>query len=226
MPKPLSEIYPTAFMQFDPDAILENEELAARVAAVLNESNNLELELGYSLTRLLKTQPLVGVGIYQAVYTGSLKRNVLLLAGEQALSPIEQAIFATLVDLVKGIGERRNKIAHAIWGWSAQVPDALLAIQPLDLLKYGVHWREFDPDTDPYEVIQEPLSAKDVQVYVQQDFTELMSDILAIGVLFETFWAWKHQGSVVNDKSYRKLSSRPEIHAKLSRLQKGRKKKT
>jgi hypothetical protein len=215
MPKLLSELDPNLTGLFYPGAILESPKLAAWLAVVINTWSALEIELGRSLTSVLHTQPNVGLAIYEGLYTTSARRGVLQLAARAHFGrdSAEAKVFCEILGLLKERAEDRNVIAHAIWGYSPQVPNALLRASQMKVLRQDVAEALYDPTSNG--PMPPPFSRDDIEVFYEEDFAGIFRRTVQIEKLFSWFWKWAKE-SPSRDEWRTMLCSEPRIAKILS----------
>jgi hypothetical protein len=216
MPKRLSTATTTT-ISFTIESVLENREMAAWMAVVMNAWSNLEIELGRSLATFLGTQPKVGLAIYEAIYSGPLRRSVLMKVAKASDSgELEAKVFCELVNLLKELGEDRNKVAHGIWGYSLQHPNALLRISQEAVLE-----NEVAQMAAPGQAILGAYS-DNIEVYDKDDLVAIYFRILHLEKLFNLFWHWNDPGHPLRDGWRQQLCDEPRLAEILSPPKRGR----
>ncbi len=223
MPKLLRDVKPDAGSDFQPGAISRNPELAALFAVVANHWTRLELELGRTLAEFLHTQPEIGVEIYGSITSITAKLALVARTAAVANPPLtdtEHRVLGALLQMLKQLYEKRNIIEHGMWGYSAQLPDALLRIKLLDFLRWDVmaqqqiQLQKWDP---VYPRIGMAFPNQVVDVYYKDDFTQLVEQLYNLGTAFSDFRLWRDpRQSHAHDVLHQRLCTLPQIREILS----------
>tara|TARA_B100000678_G_scaffold202315_1_gene170228 strand:+ start:548 stop:1162 length:615 start_codon:yes stop_codon:yes gene_type:complete len=201
MPQPLSTVVPEAGMiigQTGDRAVSRHPELATMFAEAISTWSSVEFELlKFYLNMFGGAESLVATA-YLALTTSSAKLNVILAVGEKRMVPKHYKVLQAILSIVKSREKARNKLAHRVWGYSIELPDALLLADPAHLLAL-------------------PATAKDVFVYKAADFKSIISDneelaswIIDLGIMHQ------YRGDQQADRLYEELSEQPDIALKLS----------
>jgi hypothetical protein len=214
MPNRLSNVKAGAQSSFADDAPSKNPEMAAKILMVLSAWAKLDAEMGLVFARFLHTEAHIGVAIYNTLGGLHAQDAAMKTAAAQVLTEEEMDLLMALLRLAKGPRNNRNEIAHGVWGYSNDVPDALLLLSPKDSNKLrgdmAAVWEQFKKD--PQKVgpallrrIREPVS-KDIWVYRPADTDELQRKATEAYGLWDTFthFFWPNS-SAEGDVAHRQL---------------------
>lgn len=113
-------------MEISPEAFSKRPELANRVMQIVATWSVIETDL-FGLTALfLKADFQLVINMLWAI-SGSHGRDAAMnAAAKYALSGDELQVFETIAQQARKCRNRRNEFVHNIWGWSEELPDALL----------------------------------------------------------------------------------------------------
>ena len=139
---------------------------------------------------------------YLAIETQSAKTQAIRAVAQNVLDGKHFSLLAAVLAVAKTAQKSRDKLAHHIWGYSPDLPDALLLIDPKSMARR-----------------QEPREMReDVMVYRERDFAdiiELNHRICRWGQSIR-FILIDHPGNR-EGRLYDKLCAEPEIREKLDR---------
>jgi hypothetical protein len=144
---PLSKIAPKAKITFDPRVMGAKTDLAAKVAECIAEYAEIEYWLGVALVLILgrdytdpewhgplRADAKVALSMYLEVENHAAQVRMLKAAAAAGLPPHHVDVLDCVLSLARAVMKERNKLAHWNWGWSLDVPDGLLLIEPTQKL--------------------------------------------------------------------------------------------
>ena len=129
-PQPVSSKRRDAKIDLDPIALRRHAELAPRISDVIAYWARIESVLGTILGRMLGTHARPSIAMYEAIRSTQTQMDVLEAAAKVALAPENFEVFSPLMVVVKRAGNKRNKVAHWLWGDSDAFPDDLILVDP------------------------------------------------------------------------------------------------
>jgi hypothetical protein len=183
MPNPLSNVTPNAKPNFEPDAAIKRPRLAANAFRAISEWSSVDAELGHLLVTFLKSDYRVGLEIYETFTSWGAKRQAVTAAARHALSDDAFAIFDAILNRFKATRNRRNSLAHDIWGYADELPDALLSVEAKHTHRY---WSEFK-DAGAAPVVLHPMNHDLIFVWTRADMEQLLGEIWEAGELLNLF---------------------------------------
>ena len=137
--------------------------------------------------------------VYLALDGSGPKMAAIRAAASAALgaTPERLSLFRALLDIAKTNQKARDKLAHWTWGYSPQLPDALLLVDPKALSL---------------------LDRKDILVYKDTDFEEIISanDRLC-GYCMDFGFVLQDHPANAGNRLFEGLCAQPEIREWLSR---------
>jgi hypothetical protein len=137
MPQPLSKVAPHADVMIHGIGVRlfieQRPKLAPYAMEVIAGWSSVEASLVQIFMRLVGGNKADAAVMYLALDGDGPKRAVFKALAEQKFSGHKQEIFKSLMKRVSSIGLERNKIAHWTWGYSPNLPDALLLVDPRDI---------------------------------------------------------------------------------------------
>jgi hypothetical protein len=223
MPNPLTKVKADAKITFSYGAPAKNPELCAQVLMVLSAWGKLDTEMGVVFASFLNTQAEIGVAIYNQLTNLNTQDAAMRAAASLVLDKNKMDLFLALMKIAKGPRDQRNQIAHGVWGYSEDLPDALLLLNPKIALKFRgqiVAASEFlkslgpkpMPDGMLSRIIGSPRIAEDVWVYRQTDFDEVHKQLVEAIDLWSDFarFIWG-AGSVLDQNNDRVEEARRRL---------------
>lgn len=139
---------------------------------------------------------------YLAIETQSAKTQAIRAVAEQVLSPEHLNLLEAILAVAKSAQKSRDKLAHHVWGFSPDLSDALLLIDPRVAARQK-DIRDFN---------------KSVMVYRENDFIDIIernNRICGWGLTFQ-FILGDHPANREGEL-YDELCAEPEIREKLDR---------
>ncbi len=136
MPKPLSHVSPNASYRVgdvDDDPLTQRPKLAVMAMQVIASWSLVEIRLTELFVSLLGGLNNNGAIAYRAIDSRHAKSNMINAIASKRLSKENFALLSAIQNLVKSSAKERDKIAHCEWGYSHDLPDALLLKDPKKL---------------------------------------------------------------------------------------------
>ena len=144
--KTLSQVNPKADYSFDPrDVGLKRPYVQARIARVIAIWAGIESLTVNVLLNALGGDIRIASEMFLSVTSGAASRAALKTAIRLGLPPDRAAIFNAIWTISGELVDDRHKLAHWIVGYSKDIPNALLLLDPKDGFRRGAHnltfWR-------------------------------------------------------------------------------------
>ena len=130
MPQPLSRIKPDAKVKLNARVLDDKPEFAKLVAAIFSHWAATEANLNILLIRVLGAAAKPALAMFATLTAQHLQRGALEAAAKAALSDDEFDILKAALAVADGAQAPRNELAHWMWAGSADLPDALLLVDP------------------------------------------------------------------------------------------------
>ncbi len=163
------------------NAVDERPTLSGMVMRVIATWSAIELEFFFLTASFLKTDYDIVTRMLLEITSGDGRRAAMRAAAEHSLSGDASAfaIFEKLDAAARSCRERRNAFAHGKWGYSDELPDALLLWDASDFAEYtmGVnayHYRRevllnAGKKADADKLTLPPIDHSKVMVYRESD---------------------------------------------------------
>ena len=103
---------------------------------VIAEWSILENFMSGLFVTMLGANPGPAIAIYSALTSAAAQRDALRAVASNVMSPDELDVFDAILSLFTSAAKDRNKIAHWIWGYSTDLPDAVLLGDPKAMLAF------------------------------------------------------------------------------------------
>jgi hypothetical protein len=153
---------------------------AQTIAAIFSYSSLIEYRQSLLLVRILGADAAPALAMFGTLIPQHAQLRALEAAAKAALEEREYDVFKAAMSVTAAVQTPRNQLAHWIWAFSAQIPDALLLADPAEG-KEGD--RKFtlaleSGETDP-EVIGNlnKFDPAHVQVYRENDLERARKDL-------------------------------------------------
>jgi len=108
---------------------MERPELAANAFHAIAVWSGVDGTLGKLLVTLLKADYRAVLEIYESLTSWGPKRQAVTAAAKHSLADDEFAVLLAILDRFKSTRNRRNSLAHDIWGCAPELPDAILCVE-------------------------------------------------------------------------------------------------
>jgi hypothetical protein len=168
------------FFQFTSPSLLKRPELAAHIAAISMQWNEIEARVATLLTALLGGEAKTGISIFFAITSDGAKRAAVDAICNLKLPSDSRA---ALQDILHKIGERytdRNTVIHGAWGISPKYPDALLWSDIKEAILLHVDLMSLQGEGNQIARDQRRLAyQKTLRVWKEQDFVAVEDRLLA-----------------------------------------------
>ena len=131
----LSRVRPNAHILFGHDnTMAKRPQAAICVAECISEWSNIEGMLGILLSFLLHAKAKTAMRMYMALENRAAQLRMLESAGDSELSELSEDhrdLFHVLMDkYIRPLMRTRDKLAHWSWGYSLDLPNDLLLMEP------------------------------------------------------------------------------------------------
>lgn len=183
--------------------------------------------LAYILAEMLHSDFEAGVGMYLALSGGEGKRAVLFAAARATLPPEDQLLFQAIMKLTKPARDRRNDFAHHIWGYSKDLPDAVMLVDPRYLVDTRVKGRkntelakEARAKGEQPVLLPADIDRSKVMVYRKADLEESLAHGNQVFGYVQQFWLMLRKVGAPPEHRRKMLLSRPPIQQALEHLSK------
>ena len=135
MPQLLSDVGKGRVIEFGPESPNRNPDLAARILMVTSRWGKLDALIGEIFAKFLGTNADIGAAVYSRLISSNTQEAAMQEAAKLSLDKEQFDFYTAIQKISKRPRNERNKIAHGIWGWSEDLPDALLLQTPKDAIK-------------------------------------------------------------------------------------------
>jgi hypothetical protein len=134
--QPLSRVKPNAITNWGQhDTMARRPRLAVMIAHCIAQWSEVEIHLGALLAFILHANEKAAVAMYAGVENRAAQLRLIDAAAEASLRPRHYAaISALLTSIVRPAVKERDRLAHWTWGYSNELPDALVIANPQSTL--------------------------------------------------------------------------------------------
>lgn len=228
MPQPLSKVTPKATVFVGAEYLRKHQKFSNAVASVTAFWAHSDGNLAAILSFMMKTDIRTGVAMYQALMSAEAKLAALYAAADIALEQWEAILLRAVIQANKASRNQRNDFAHGIWGGAAELPDALLWMDPRVVMDKNVSHRQAEMTADGRRVIRpKGLDHSQIMVWRENDFkTAVKSAEDAYGRLVNFYYLVGYKDdrarkALLNDDQVQRVAaklsreSRPEVQSLL-----------
>ncbi len=171
MPQPIHYSHLISF-DFSPEAILQRPELAAHVAGISAQWNEIEARTAAFLAALLGGEARTGISIFFAITNDGAKRAAIDAISGLKLWPEQREEFQKILRAINERYGERNHAIHGAWGVSPLYPDALLWADIRETVL--LHVELMDERNAPASKKLRLDFQKKIRVWKKQDFTNII----------------------------------------------------
>lgn len=218
---PISRVRPKAVIAFNDitKAMTSRPQLAVKIAECIAEYAEVEFTLGSTLGALLKSEAKTGLAMFVRANSRTAQKAMVSLAAEEVLEPDHLEIFSIIMRVaVNPAMEGRDKLAHWCWGYSPDLPKALLLMDPAHKTK----------DLASYFLMpEEPIKINRDAIFVvtETDLAGTFKKISEARRLLNRFISsiWHRNSDATLAQLRRSLADEPLIRAELHRMREAEK---
>jgi hypothetical protein len=130
--QPLSRVKPDAITNWGQrETMTLRPNLAVKVAQCISHWSEIEVHLGAFLALLLHANEKAALAMYSGLENRSAQLRLITAAAEASLDGAHFDIISVLLSsVIRPAMKERDKLAHWIWGYSHELPEALLITEP------------------------------------------------------------------------------------------------
>lgn len=227
-PQPLSNIKRDATVEIPPVDLTKRPGGALWIASCISAWSAVEFHLGLMMIAFLGKAASPTVAIYVDLIAFRTRIEALIAAAKNTLSDEYYEIFEALISFTRVAAKKRDKLAHHLWTYSCDLPDALLLIDPRDLLPEftnGIAKAIEGKAAKEYFFTEKDIKIDYnlIYVYKMQDFAELYAEFVSISNYHTKFVkATLGKNNSQGRKLFFELSHEPRILEYVSRQRQAR----
>jgi hypothetical protein len=226
---PLSRIKPGARIRRTPDTMATQPKIAQALADCIAAYSEIELNMGLALSTLLSADVKVAMAMYVRVENRTSQGCMIRAAVEAAnISQQQRDVFNAILNqlVVPGMKER-DKLAHWPWGYSPDLPDALLLFKPSGELEQSIALIHEGHEPTPEISQLANLNFDHIFVVTETDLLRIVERLREADSCLRHLWLILHPrlpelSSRMRDEMLRQLTTKPRIKEGLKRLREKR----
>ena len=210
----------------DHQAMIVRPLLATKVAQCVAEWAEIENHLGLLLALLLHANEKAALSMFSSVENRAAQLRMLHAAAESSLTPHHFDVLESLITAcVRPVMKERDKLAHWCWGYSDELPDALLLTEPSNKLRGMLQVSHIQANTGSSNSTIAFESEK-ILVIRSGDLDRLYEKSTRVQTLLRMAMGsvWTANTAQGRDANLQQLSSEPEIQEALTRRREARQK--
>jgi hypothetical protein len=220
-PQPLSRVRPNAIVMASPDAIVLRPKLAPLIAEIIARWADIEANIGSILSYILRAEAAPTAAMLYAIRSSSAQIEMVLAAGSVKLFDPELEIFEAVIQTAKTVAKKRNHIAHHVWAYTTELPEALLLIEPEAYSDMFVELQEAFKLPSAGWTFLHPDRER-TWVYRENDFLQIITDLKTVARCTTFLINYLQPKHIARDRMYSTLCSEPSIDAALLSIRKNR----
>ena len=177
-----------------------------------------EVQMALVLSAIMKAQSEPAIAVFLSIRNSRAQRHAINAAAEVGLKGENLEVYRAISNVYKGLEAQRNDLVHGIFGFSEDIPDHVLWIDPKT--HTNVFAQRIAKLLTPDEISADALK-KDIYVYRLADLTGLRDQIQELcmaALMFSTHLRRRPYGAVRPDQQFQQLCALPQIQQELSRL--------
>jgi hypothetical protein len=221
-PQPLSRVHPKARVLGGPETLYTHRPRFAPLAiAVIAHWSEIEAKTAAILAFVLHAEAAPISAMLQAINSASARIKAIECAGQIKLKGQELEVFEVVMWMAKKAAAHRHPIAHHIWAFCQELPDAVLLVEPSAYIGIFVALAT----TDGPGTLHEP-DKRLVKVYRERDFQDAILEMKTVAnCLDKAMWILNGRHPV-SPQTYAELSAEPMFREALKAIQKARPRST
>jgi hypothetical protein len=147
-----------------------------------------EAGIGTMLSFIMEAEFAATAAMLGSLRSSSAQIDAVAAAGKAKLKGRDLELFEAVIMITRSAAKKRNMVAHHIWAYSSDLPDALLLVDPRAYANIYV-----DLHTSIATKTLRPTKmhppAENVLVYREKDFSEIIDELHAVirCVVFASF---------------------------------------
>jgi hypothetical protein len=171
-PQPLSKVNPRARVLWDDDTLYKHRpEFAPLAIGVIAHWSIIEAKIAGILSFVLRSEARPIMAMIRAIRSASAQMDMIESAGEVKLKDQnELEIFLATIRLARNAAKHRHPIAHHIWAFCQEMPDAILLADPQAYVDIFVAVSAVDGKSS------EPDKSL-IKVYRKSDFEQIIREM-------------------------------------------------
>ena len=181
--------------------------LAAKVAQCISEFSNIETMLPVVLAFLLSADAETAIAMFGSLENRAAQLRLLNTAAEKILDEDHFDCWTVLLaKFIKPVMNERDRFAHWAWGYSPDLPDALLLAKPIE--KARAQWEATSPPKPPI------IARNKVYVFNASDFDRAIGRLNDSADLLEAFMKsiWPEPSGPERVLYHQALRNEPRFH--------------
>jgi hypothetical protein len=220
-PQPLSRVRPKAIVMASPEAIELRPKLAPLIAEIIARWAYIEANIRTILSYILRAEAAPTAAMLYAVRSSSAQMDMIIAAGWAKLFDPKLEIFEAVIHTARSAGKKRNVIAHHVWGYTTELPEALLLVELEAYSDMFVELQKaFESPAAGWPHLQ--TDKERTLVYRENDFHEVITKLKTVSRCTTYLINYLEPRYVARDRMYSMLCNEPLIGAALSSIRKTR----
>jgi hypothetical protein len=220
-PQPLSRVRPNALIMASPDAIVRRPRLAPLIAEIIARWADIEANVGTILSYVLRAEAAPVAAMLNAIVSASAQMDMIHAAGWAKLFDPELETFEAVIKIARAAAKKRNTIAHHVWAYSDDLPEALLLIDPEAYSEMFVKLQDALSQPDAGWTMLQADSER-TMVYRENDLTQIIEELKTVARCTTFLINYLEPRHVARDRMYSMLCGEPLIGAALISIRKSR----
>ena len=148
-PQPVRRVLPEIGYEFSPELMFRRPEVATWIAQCIGCWSWVETQRGRLLAYLVGINVQDGIELYNNFRSASSKDASFKILARARLQTDDFKIFDALLQVIATHEKTRNKLAHWFWGYSSDIEDGLILMDPREILRHQAAMQDFNNKHGP-----------------------------------------------------------------------------
>jgi len=226
MPNPLSRVCSHANIIFEAYPLERNPELLTLAMRIISTWSTLESTVDGCFGAIIGGNAKAAAAIWKTLRSRPAEQTAFRAAAGATQNERYKELTEVLLELLKKAAKTRDIVAHWVWAYTPEVPDAILLMSPEDYFEYNIQFQSNIEQLVTGErnaPIKNPALPKDqIFVYRARDFNEAIERIQRLNYFFHLYRVSLSAPAYAIDGLYNRLCNEPEIATALIRHRKAR----
>jgi hypothetical protein len=210
MPQPLSRVKPDAEINVGAQALTLVPDFVPQIMRVIAVWSDIDGNFANIFSNMLTMDIEVGTAVYQAFNGREARRIALFTAAEKALPEWQQIVLRTVWKATKASQDQRDWFVHHVWGYSRDLPNALLLMDSNVVVDRNVSMKQRTPiEGNRFLITPKDFDRSKVFVYRKPDFDRAVTQAEAASWLVTL--SYFSLGTFANEQGRRQLLTEPQF---------------
>ncbi|WP_198030340.1 hypothetical protein [Bradyrhizobium sp. Tv2a-2] len=173
------------------------------------------------MSHMLGTEAAPVMAMLHAVTSATAQMDMIEAAGWTKLFDPDLEAFEAVIKIARAAAKKRNAIAHHVWGYTEELPEALLLIEPEAQTEVAVRVQKALFSSAGTSIFTPSPDIDRISVYRENDLVQIIEELKSVAKCASMLVLYL-QRIAAHDQIYRQLCDEPSIEAALKSIRKTR----